>query len=119
MRATKLSEFPEGSDVISVSYEPDTLTIGLGSGQTVRFDDIIGFRVLDERDLLEFWPECSAQHGGLFEISEGGWLEQESARRGFVSATVGPKMREFLVTGPNSCVNVFTYQGPQFSADAL
>lgn len=119
MRATKFSDFPQGSEVISVSYEPDTLAIGLGAGQTVRFDDIVGFRVLDERDLLEFWPECFAQHGGLFEVFEGGWLEQESARRGFLSATDGPKLREFLVTGPNSCVNVFTHEGPQLSADAL
>jgi len=119
MRATKLSEFAQGSEVIAVSYEPDTLAIGLGMGQTVRFDDIVGFRLLDERDLREFWPECSAKYGGLFEVLEGGWLEQESARPGFVSATVGPKLREYLVTGPNSCVNVFTYRGPRFSADAV
>jgi hypothetical protein len=35
------------------------------------FPEIVGFRVLDERDLMEFWPECSSPHGKLFEILAG------------------------------------------------
>jgi hypothetical protein len=119
MRATKLADFPDQSEVASISYEPNTLVIHLSPGRTLKFDDVLGFRVLDERDLGEFWPECSARHGALFEVHGGGWLDQESARPGFLSRTVGPQFREFLITGPNDCVSVFAYEEPTWEADAL
>jgi hypothetical protein len=83
------------------------------------FPTLRDFGVLDEHDLLEFWPQCSARHGGLFEVEKGGWFSQESVREGFLSATQKRSLTEFFVTGPNACVNVLAFSPPKFSDDAL
>jgi hypothetical protein len=117
MRAAKLADFPDGSEVAGISYEPDRLMVNLGVGPTLIFEDVLGFRLLDEGDLLEFWPGCSAEHGGLFKVEEGGWLSQESTRQGFLSAKL-TGLREFFVTGPNACINILGFSEPHFEGDA-
>jgi len=119
MRATKLQDFSEGSEVAGLTYEPNSLRVSLGVGGSVVFDNVLGFRVLDEADLLEFWPHCSAQNGGLFQIDDGGWLSQESARDGFLSRRAAHAVFEFFITGPNSCVNVITDAKAAFKLNAL
>ena len=119
MRVVQLAEFRKESEILTVSYEPDTAIIGLGSGQTVRFDCVIGFRVLDERDLGEFWPACSLPHGGIFEILEGGWIDQESRRPAFISASERRELREFFITGPHSCVNVIGREDPKLEVRCI
>lgn len=37
----------------------------------VRFDSVEALRVMDERDLLEYWPACSGSDW-LFEVHSGG-----------------------------------------------
>jgi len=66
MRVVKLAAFSEGSEVAGVSYTPDRLMVKLGVGPSLIFENVIGFRLFDEGDLLEFWPECSAEHGAFF-----------------------------------------------------
>lgn len=113
MRATKLHQFLAGAEFSKVSYDLQNLAIHIG-GSVVLFVDAIGFRVLDEGDLLEFWPACSTAHGcGIFEIHDGGWLEQESTRKGFISSCSRPALREFLVTGPDDCVGVLAFSAPE------
>ena len=119
MRATKLSQFAAGS-VGPVKFEANVLTVALSSGVVVSFNDPIGFRILDEGDLLEFWPACASPHGsGLFEIHDGGWLHQESMRKGFLSATVWPALREFLVTGADDCASVLSVNDPVVQSSAV
>lgn len=116
MRATKLHQFPPDSEIGSICYNPERLAIQVRPSASVIFLDAVGFRVLDEGDLLEFWPACSGSSGsGLFEIEDGGWLAQESSRQGFISAT-RPNMREFLISGPNDCVSVFAFNPPEIGA---
>ena len=43
----------------------------------VVFTGAEGFRVLDEGNLLEFWPQDSRSPGWIWRIIEGGWFEQE------------------------------------------
>jgi hypothetical protein len=119
MRARKLLDFDSGSEVAGLTYQPDSLIVSLGSGRSVVCLEVLGFRVLDEGDLLEFWPQCSARNGGLFEVEEGGWFSQESLRKGFISAHQQLEVLEFFITGPNSCVNVLAFARPSLSADAL
>lgn len=103
-------------EVVAVNYALGSLRVRLqelggSKGVLVRFEDIQGFRVLDERDLLEYWPTCSTPHGWLFEIDGGGWLSQESVRPGsLVSSLAG--VREYLVAGEDDCVNVLTLHPP-------
>ena len=62
---------PEG---IRMEFEPGDLIVTVRSlssalESSLRFGAVIGFRVLDECDLLEFWPECSTMNGSwAFEI---------------------------------------------------
>ncbi len=114
--------FPRGSEVLGLTYRPGELTIRLrglppAAPRRVVFNDVIGFRVLDERDLLEYWPTCSTPNGWLFEITGGGWLSQESRREGCLIATITPDAKEYLVTGEDDCVSVICRTGPAVDED--
>lgn len=109
--------FPNGSAVMRVEYELGQLSVFVRgspneSSIVVDFSEVIGFRVLDERDLMEFWPACSAPNGGLFEIYQGGWLAQELARPGSLIGPMNMKALEYLVTGVDDCVSVLTQSPP-------
>lgn len=111
------SRFPSGSEIVRITYELGRLELtihGLGAGAAVRvtFLDVTGFRVLDERDLLDFWPTCSTANGWLFEILSGGWLDQESQRDGFIMRVMNEKVTEYFVTGEEDCVNVLAKAAP-------
>ena len=78
---------PKDLEIVRVAYAPTSLIENTRrpDGSTpvrIEFSGIIGFRVLDKRDLMEFWPECSSSNGRLFEISAAGWLAQELSRPG-------------------------------------
>ena len=94
-----------------ITYEPNQLEVSLEHDEdviTVRFEGVVGFRVLDERDLLEFWPTCSTPNGWFFEILSGGWRAHEEARSAFLAPTMFKSLKEYLVTGVNDCVSVLT-----------
>jgi hypothetical protein len=105
-------------EVIRTEFEPDDLIVtvrSLSSGleYSLRFGAVIGFRVLDERDLLEFWPKCSTINGSwAFEITSGGWLAGEFKRSGSLIGQMCPDAREFFVAGCNSCVSVIGWDEP-------
>jgi len=105
-------------EVIRMEYEPDDLIVvvrSLSSGleYSLRFGAVIGFRVLDEGDLLEFWPECSTMSGSwAFEITSDGWLAGEFKRSGSLIGHMSPEAREFFVAGTNSCVSVIGWNEP-------
>ena len=77
----------------------------------IRFDSPIGFRVMDEGDLLEFWPHCSSLNGWLYKVTDGGWLDQESKRSGFLSVKI-PDIGEYFIVGANYCVGVISVEDP-------
>jgi hypothetical protein len=94
--------------VRSIRYDFESLTIDIqGEGVLfghVVFDEPLGFRVLDERDLNEFWDTYHEGTGWLYEVKEGGWKDLENARGGFVSSIYYPELREYLVVD-NTCVS--------------
>lgn len=96
-------------EIVSVVFEDYDLLIEFetpdGILGRITFHQPIGFRVLDESGLCEFWPEYSEPNGWLYEVLEGGWLDLERTRAGFWTIQAG--LREFLVCG-NECVNVMT-----------
>ena len=75
------------------------------------FLEVAGFRVLDEGDLLEFWPTCSITKEWIFQIVEGGWLDQECLRPGFIRGDI-KAIREYFISGTNDCVTVFAWAPP-------
>jgi hypothetical protein len=108
---------PTDGQIARVEYVPNCLVVGLRTPDDsvevlVEFPAIIGFRVLDERDLMEFWPECSSPHGKLFEILAGGWLSQELLRPGSLLGPMNIRAREYFLTGSDDCVSVISPEEP-------
>lgn len=111
-------DFPE---VIRISYDLTKLLIQVSFYQfndeiiNLEFNKVVGFRVLDEGNLLEFWNERRPQ-GWVWEITENGWFDLERTREGFTLGYLDDmKPREFLVLGINDCVSVLTYNSPIIS----
>lgn len=76
----------------------------------VLFQEVVGFRVLDERDLMEFWDPNIRAEGWLWQVNTGGWLALESTRSGFRSNDQNPT--EFMLLGLNECVSVMSCSTP-------
>ena len=110
--------FPE---VINITYDLSKLLIQVSFYQcndeviNLEFSKVVGFRVLDEGNLLEFWNE-GRPHGWVWEVVENGWFDLEKTRDGFLLAHLEDmKPREFLVLGISDCVSVLTYRSPIIS----
>jgi hypothetical protein len=97
-------------EVIDVSYDLWLLrvTVSMAGDDRrrvyVTFDAPIGFRVLDEGDLCEFWSPDVRTDGWLWEVTSGGWLDLERRRPNFI-AGMNDQCREFLVLGCDACVS--------------
>jgi hypothetical protein len=78
---------------------------------SVKFSEVIGFRCLDETDLVEFWPSCGLPNGWLYEVFSGGWRALESSREGFTSKRVAFHREFFLVTR-DRCISVIAKCAP-------
>ena len=117
-KAINASDWPlQHAEVAAVEYKFGSLRVhvtDISSNRTViaLFEDVQAFRVLDERDLQEFWPACSSATGGVFEVNDGGWLSQERQRPGSMLAHIHLQLKEYLVTGQNECVNVLATEVP-------
>jgi hypothetical protein len=110
-------DFPEGSEIVRVDYALDRLVITVEDladrhAVDVIFAETVGFRVLDERDLLEFWPVCSRSNGWLFRITSGGWLAQETSRPTSLIQHMERVAQEYFVVGTDDCVSVISREPP-------
>ncbi|MCG7532690.1 hypothetical protein MHM98_15250 [Psychrobium sp. MM17-31] len=98
----------------SLNYDLDFLRIVIAAGSNLRievcFHQPIGFRCLDEGDLLEFWSNKTVTDNWLLRIHDSGWLAQENHRDGFLSKHSA--LNEFLVKGQNECLNVLSTVKP-------
>ncbi|MEX2172765.1 MAG: hypothetical protein WD872_00300 [Pirellulaceae bacterium] len=120
MKRPKCTTYPPSTRykrvvVRSLWYDNDGLTIEV-QGPGFVFARVIfrlpaGFRVLDERDLCEFWHDYHTGNGWLYEVHEGGWQELESHRQHFNSPSFHNGLREFLVVC-DTCVSVLTVEPP-------
>ncbi len=108
--------FQSSVDVTNVRLEWGELVVTLTSGgdrkaATVRFSEVVGFSLLDEGDLLEFWPVCSARNGWLFLVSKNGWFDLESSRSGFTREK-NLNLSEYFIASQNSCLSVLSGVAP-------
>ncbi len=104
-------------EIVNVNFDIETLRITVridADKYDVVFDSPAGYRVLDEGDLLEFWPTCSSVNGWLYQIKSGGWLDQEKQRSGFFSSR-NTELSEYFAIGCNYCVNVLAWELPDVS----
>ena len=114
--------FKSQNEITNIEYKSGRLEItsqSLDETRTVGaiFLEVAGFRVLDEADLLEFWPTCSSTNGWVFQINEGGWFAQERLRTGFFRGDI-EGINEYLVTGISECVSVFAWAPPELYFNA-
>lgn len=104
----------ENIEIVYIDFDIETLTVTVlidGDKSDISFDSPAGYRVLDEGDLLEFWPTCSSFNGWLYEIHGGGWLDQERNRKGFTSSAKSDA-KEYFIIGCNYCINVLAWEDP-------
>ena len=103
-------------EIKTLSYTEAKLSVELefykdNKGAEITFTSIIGFRLLDEGDLCDYWSEINLKIDWLFEVQQGGWLEFESRRDDFLSKN-HDGVQEFLIISNNDCVNVICYEVP-------
>lgn len=119
-KMTALDDFPGQfpADIYEVSFDSHGLTVRVSpdkDGQAIYFRKLIGFRFLDEGDLLEFWPENdNPVPGWVFEIHSGGWLDLESTRDGFLSSD-RKGIREYFLATNNGCLSVLGFDQPELA----
>ena len=113
----KFNEEIEFIDVVNMEFNEENLEITIsinGYKLDIRFEAPVGFRVLDEGDLLEFWPQCSSMNGWLYKIINEGWFEQESKREGFLSSH-RKDINEYFIIGSDYCVSVLSVDAPDIT----
>lgn len=112
---TEASRYPT-MVVRDLRYDGD-LTIAIqGPGFSyahVVFRHPVGFRVLDEADLTEYWNTYSRPHGWLWEVLQGGWLDLERHRPTFWRGEQSGLREYFLVD--EACINVLTWEPPEIT----
>jgi len=109
----------EGSpELLSVNYDLWTLRMSLTFQPNqivyVDFEEVEGFRVLDEGQLLEFWDKESKDHW-VFEVLSNGWLAAESSRETAPFISEDGRLKEYLVAGCNECVSILAFDHPKIT----
>ncbi|TPG31354.1 hypothetical protein [Flavobacterium pectinovorum] len=106
--------FPE---IINLNYDLWTLKITLDFKDIsqpiyIIFKNVVGFRVLDEGNLLEFWNPDIRVPGWIWKVESGGWFELEKLRSGFLTQYHTNSHNEFLILGINDCISVISESDP-------
>lgn len=112
-------QYPGTPELEGVHYDLRVLTAvcaftptTAGAGRVyVDFKGVVGFRILDEGDLLEFWGESSRPTGWLWRVRRGGWLDEERQRPGFVSGH-REDLAEYMLGGIDACLSVLCLKPP-------
>ena len=85
--------------ILEIEYSPCE-----GEVFWIQFDNPIGFKCLDERDMNDYWKHKELTDNWILEIKEGGWLDFEKSRA-FISHNVF-ELKEFLIKGVDDCISV-------------
>lgn len=124
MRPPKLTPYPpalryKSIVVRSIRYDMEELVIDVqGRGfafARVVFRDPVGFRVLNEIDLLEFWKDYHPGNGWFCQVHEGGWAELETQRgsfRAFGAPESLDELSEYLIVC-DQCISVLAVEPPE------
>lgn len=113
----EVTELPSSSDIARMSFNGRGLVVviaqasaGAGKflGTQYTFEEVGGFRLLDEGDLLRYWrSDGYAGHHHLYFVEAGGWAEEEFNLDG-----VTEQRREWFIVTGNRCLNVFSHEAP-------
>ncbi|QNK68740.1 hypothetical protein [Variovorax sp. PAMC26660] len=104
--------------VVSVASRGSSLAVDVdlqgasSSGLRVDFHGLVGYRVLDERDLPQY--RHSVGNSGacnnclLYEVTSGGWADDQMAQSPVMAAGFYSKLREWVVVSDDWCVSVLS-----------
>ncbi|MEP1382421.1 MAG: hypothetical protein ABJK64_01365 [Paraglaciecola sp.] len=81
----------------------------------IEFDELNGFRYLDEGDLMYYWDNASFRYYNVFKIIEGGWLTGEAIEKGVLTISKQLDLQEWLIVTTNGCINALSYNPPKVS----
>jgi len=104
-------------EIFNVNYDLWTLKLTLSFNDHpslvyLIFKNVVGFRVLDEGNLLEFWDSEVRTPGWIWKVESGGWFELEKLRSGFLAQYHAISHNEYLILGINDCVSVISESEP-------
>lgn len=115
--------FKEYCSIIRVVHNRKSCTVHLlasPSGQQIEieFNGVIGLKVLDERDLSQFWrvnldPPDDIYEGLVAQVVSGGWLQSDEIQKSHVPSGFYGEVMEYLVSGDYECVNVLCTEYPK------
>lgn len=104
----------ETPEILAINYDLENLDIRYSVDETeeyiIRFENPIGFKCLDERDMMDYWDKKILTDNWILEILEGGWLDMEKSRS-LISDTIFD-LREFLIEGVDDCISVLAREEP-------
>ena len=123
---TELTDFTSNEDISQievafVNFDQWILTIGirlyeknshkvLGMNHVV-FENVEGFRVLDEGAMLSFpWEEFSKSKSFVQRVNSGGWLEMENKNG---NMNLPKTAKEYIVATLSECISVIAYKDPK------
>ena len=92
----------------SIDYRTRELSIHLAGPDgavAAIFVGVLGYRVVDERD-LGFDLGTPSAGLWLFEVGANGWLSRETGQGGFISHLTFTEVIEYLVVTESECVSV-------------
>ena len=79
----------------------------------IEFEELNGFRYLDEGDLLYYWDNENFRFYNLFKILEGGWLNGEVTEKGILTISKQLDLEEWLIVTTNGCVSALSHEPPK------
>jgi hypothetical protein len=105
-------------DIVELSLGPSGLRIVIasyGRDDDDRFLEVLfygarGFRYLDEGDLLAYWRSgvFAPRKHSVFEITGGGWIEQERTQGMLDTTDAVGGFREWVIVTSNGCLNIIS-----------
>jgi len=78
----------------------------------VIFRKALGMRILNERELLEFWENYGQDISWLLEVKSGGWMDLEKTRDSFNSFIDWELCREYMIV-EDLCISILSFEKPE------
>ena len=116
-----LSDNVSHAEVASVNFDQWILTVGMRAYKKpndsvagmfhIIFTNIVGFRVLDEGQMLNFpWKKLSESQSFVHRIDGDGWAEIEISARNMI---LQKSAVEYVIITSNECVSVIAHEPPK------
>ena len=93
------------------------ITFDNGKVYLISFDNVTGFRALEEDNLNEFFEPMKEIQGWLWEVKDGGWFSLEKTRKAFLTGYEDFYLdeKEYLIMSMTYCVNILSRFTPKIT----